>query len=92
MTVAIFEGRRHVVVSRTADGLELEDIGPNRRRTHVRHDHPDLIVDPTLEDLDLAEGFERGEVGAFEYADGHTYPPNQEIPPVRSRNARSQVH
>jgi len=42
----------------------------------------DLILAPTAEDLHLAEAFEQGEISAFEYADGHTYPPNREI--VRS--------
>ena len=43
-------------------------------RVHVSPADPDLILDPSEEDLDLAEAYERGEISAFEYVDGHTYP------------------
>ena len=81
MTV-IFQGWRHVVPDHEARGavwLVLTIGGLPARLALVRRDDQDLIVAPTAEELQLAEAFERGEISAFEYADGHTYPPNHEI-------------
>lgn len=79
---AIYKGKCHFVVSREGDAVWLE---ASRRettgRTLVSVDDPDLILHPSEEDLDLAEAFERGEVNAFEYPDGHTFPPGREIAP-----------
>jgi hypothetical protein len=50
--------------------------------------HRDLLLDPTADDVELAVAFERGEISAFEYQDGHTYPPNREI---GSRNRRDAM-
>jgi len=77
--IAIYRGHRYVVVSSSNEGVSLTSFTSPTLRVHVSVDDPDLIFEPTCEDLHLAEAFERGEVGAFEYPDGHTYPPNQEI-------------
>lgn len=77
---AIFQGCRYRLVSEHADTMCLEPFTSEGKRLEVAKDNRDLIVHPTAEDLHLAEAFERGEIGAFEYADGHTYPPNREIP------------
>lgn len=59
----------------------------------IPRDHPDLIVDPTGADIDLAAAFERGEISAYEYPDGHTYPPNREIPTKSRRsNEDGRIH
>ncbi len=77
---AIYKGRCHFVISREGDDIWLEETSREQpRRTLVSADHPDLILNPTEEDLDLAEAFERGEISAFEYPDGHTFPPDREI-------------
>ena len=77
---AIYKGRCHFVVSREGDEVWLEETGREKaRRTLVSVDDLDLILSPTDEDLDLAEAFERGEISAFEYPDGHTFPPGREI-------------
>lgn len=89
---AIFRGRRHYVVSQTDDGVWLQPFDGNGERRHVGKHDPDLIVDPTSEDLYLAEAFERDEIRAFEYPDGHTYPPNQEIPGRKVRNGVTRLH
>lgn len=80
---AIFRGRRYIVVSPATESVWIERLAPNSERIQVALGDPDLIVDPTREDLDLADAFERGEIGAFEYPDGHTYPPGREIGPTR---------
>jgi hypothetical protein len=65
---AIYNGRCHFVVSREGDAVWLEETHSERaRRTLVSVGHPDLILNPSEEDLDLAQAFERGEVNAFEY-------------------------
>jgi len=76
---AIYNGRCLFVVSREGDAVWLETHRERARRTLVSVGHPDLILNPSEEDLDLAEAFERGEVNAFEYPDGHTFPPGREI-------------
>src|SRR5688500_1202154 len=76
---AIYQGHRYYVVSSSDGGVFLSSIDSPALRVRVSADDPDLIFAPTDEDLQLAEAFERGEVSAFEYPDGHTYPPNQEI-------------
>ena len=95
MTV-IFQGWRYAVPDHDAGGgtwLELTIGGHPAGLPLVRRDDPDLIVAPTAEDLHLAEAFERGEISAFEYADGHTYPPHREITqsPQRTRAPRSTL-
>lgn len=84
---AIFRGRRYVVTGRTSEGIWLERFaGATVSERHfVTFLDRDLIVRPSVDDLDLAAMFERGDVGAFEYADGHTFPPGNEIPPRMSR-------
>jgi hypothetical protein len=42
-------------------------------------------------DLELADVFERGEIGAFEYPDGHTYPPHREVVRQRRRLGMTNV-
>jgi len=91
MTV-IFRGRRYLVADHAAtDGgcLELTIQADRATRVLMSRDDADLILSPTAEDLHVAEAFERGEIRAFEYADGHTYPPNREIPPKRHTPART---
>ena len=89
---AIFRGCRHGVVSQAEDGVWLQPYDQNAARIHVATDHRDLILDPTPEDLILAEAFERAEIAAFEYPDGHTYPPNHEIPRRPTRNGARRLH
>ena len=94
MTV-IFRGRRHVVAYHEASGgvwLELTIGADSAVRTFVASIDPDLIMAPTIEDLDLAEAFERGDIGAFEYEDGHTYPANREIKGVSRRKTAPRIH
>lgn len=79
---AIFRGRRHLVVSQTRTGVWLDPVARIPKAVasvHATPTDPDLILDPTDEDLHLAVAFERGEISAFEYPDGHTYPPDMEI-------------
>lgn len=89
---AIYKGKCHYVVSRDADTIWIKQLFRGTDRSDsvpVRLHDPDLILDPTDEDLDLAEAFERGEINAFEYPDGHTFPPGLEIEGVRrSRHVR----
>lgn len=72
---AAFEGRCYFVADRTASGVWLTADGGSGHRQHVSMVDRDLILDPSDEDLALAAAYERGEISAFEYADGHTYPP-----------------
>ena len=89
---AIFRGRRFVVTGCSAQGIWLERFVPQTicERRFVAFADPDLIAKPDPEDFDLADMFERGDVRAFEYPDGHTFPPGREIPArrpgVRSRS------
>jgi hypothetical protein len=87
MTV-IYRGRRYLVPDHvvTGTGLELTLDGDSPTLVRVELSDRDLIMAPSAEDLQLAEAFERGEISAFEYADGHTYPANREIgqPPTRT--------
>lgn len=79
---AIFRGRRHFVVGREDDRIWLEQLAPEEgtpARRLVSANDPDLILGPSDEDLDIADAFESGEIEAYEYADGHTYPPGREI-------------
>lgn len=71
---AVFQGRRYFVVQRLEDNVWIERVASAGERRLVSVHDRDLILDPSDEDLDLAEAFERGEIGAFEYLDGHTYP------------------
>jgi hypothetical protein len=79
--LAIFRGRRFVVTGWSAKGIWLEPLVPQamRERRFVGFADSDLIAKPDAEDLDLAVLFERGEIRAFEYPDGHTFPPGREI-------------
>ena len=89
--MAIYRGHRYYVVSSSDDDVALHSIGLPPLRVEASLDDPDLIFEPSCEDLHLAEAFERGEIGAFEYPDGHTYPPNQEISTTSGRPDR-KVH
>lgn len=89
--MAIYRGHRYYVVSSSDDGVALHSIGSPALRVEASIDDPDLMFEPSCEDLHLAEAFERGEIGAFEYPDGHTYPPNQEIS-TTSRRPDRRVH
>lgn len=85
--VAIFRGRRYVVTGGTAEAIWLERFAEDglAERHFATFADPDLIVRPDAEDLDLADMFERGDVRAFEYPDGHTFPPGHEIAAEKSR-------
>jgi hypothetical protein len=89
---AIFQGRRCRVVHQAETTVSLEPRGASGARIQVAIEDPDLILDPTADDVALAEAFERGDIGAFEYVDGHTYPPNREIATPATRRRRSTVH
>ena len=83
--MAIFRGRRWRIISQSAETVLLKPLTGIGSIISIAVGHADLIVEPTSEDLHLADAYERGEINAFEYADGHTYPPDREIPPVRHR-------
>jgi hypothetical protein len=89
--MAIYRGHRYYVVSSSDEGVSLHSLGSPALHVQVSVDDPDLMFEPSCEDLHLAEAFERGEIGAFEYPDGHTYPPNQEISTI-SRRPDRKVH
>ena len=44
-----------------------------------------LVFAPNSDGLAAGYGLERGDVSAFEYLDGHTFPPGREIQPQRPR-------
>jgi hypothetical protein len=83
--MAIFRGRRWHVISQSAENVLLKPLSGLGGIISIAAGHADLIVEPTSEDLNLADAYERGEISAFEYADGHTYPPDREIPKARRR-------
>ena len=87
--MAILRGRRYTVVAWTDSGIWLEPVvsaDQSANRVRVAPTDQDLILDPSDEDLHIADAYECGEINAFEYADGRTYPPGREIvPPRRSR-------
>jgi hypothetical protein len=75
---AIFRGQRCRVVALTDVGVWLEQVGASgdlRARVHVASTDPDLLLEPADEELRRAESYERGEIAAFDYPDGHSYPP-----------------
>jgi len=88
---AIFRGRRFIVTGCSTQGIWLERFVRQTmcERRFVAYADPDLIARPGAADLDLADMFERGDVRAFEYPDGHTFPPGLEIP-ARSSGLRSR--
>ena len=86
--MAIFRGRRWHIISQSAENVLLKPLTGIGSIVSIAVGHADLIVEPTSEDLHLADAYERGEISAFEYADGHTYPPDREIPKVRDRRLR----
>jgi len=89
--MAIFRGRRYKIDSQRGESVWLEAPGRAGQRICVAMGDADLILNPTMDDLCLAEAFERGEIGAFEYPDGHTYPPNREISRRRRSKAPARV-
>ena len=93
---AIFRGRRYHLISQNEATVCLEQFVATGTRIEVSTDNPDLIVCPTAKDLHLAEAFESGEIAAFEYPDGHTYPPGHEISqpnkPVSGPRPSTRVH
>jgi len=86
---AIYRGRRYSVASADFDAVTLDSVNPPGTRIHVLLDDRDLLFKPDDVDFEMAEAFERGEIEAFEYPDGHTYPPGREIP---SRTPRPKTH
>ncbi len=76
LTNAIFQGRRYRVVGRIVTGVWIERLTAtlDAVRRYVSESDVDLILDPTDEELALADAFERGDIEAFEYPDGHTFP------------------
>lgn len=85
---AIFRGRRYRVISQTETTVCLELVAASGTGIDVPKEDPDLLLHPTADDLHVSEAFERGEIEAFEYADGRTYPPGREIPQRRRRVAQ----
>lgn len=79
VSAAIFRGRRCRMVRTNQTGVWLAAT-EGTTRFFVAALDPDLIVSPSSADLELADAFERGEINAFEYSDGHTFPRNHEIP------------
>jgi hypothetical protein len=88
--IVIFQGRRYRLISQSAQSVWVAPRGTRQRPIVVARTNPDLIMEPTADDLELAEGFERGDIGAFEYADGHTYPPHREISTTGKRRKSSR--
>ena len=89
--MAIFRGRRWHIISQSAENVLLKPLSGPASIICIAVGHADLIVEPTSEDLHLADAYERGEIGAFEYADGHTYPPDREIPTAQHRLRRGRT-
>lgn len=88
----IFRGQRARVVRKT-DVAVVVELGTGTNDTiAVAIDDRDLLLDPSPDDFALAQMFERGDIGAFEYPDGHTYPPDREIPRQTDRPRRSKIH
>ncbi len=52
----------------------------------------DLLLNPTHYDQQLPAAYERGEIGAFEYHNGHTYRPNREIGPTDNSDGPDQIY
>ena len=86
---AIYRGRRYSVVYADSETVTLESLSPAGTRIHVLMDDRDLLFKPDDVDFEMAEAFERGEIEAFEYPDGHTYPSGREI---SARTSRRDVH
>lgn len=89
---AIYRGRRYSIASADSDTVTLDSLNPPGTRIHVLLDDRDLLFKPDGVDLEIAEAFERGEIEAFEYPDGHTYPPNREIPRSKARKPDGGIH
>lgn len=89
---AIYRGRRYSVASADSDTVTLDSVNPPGTRLHVLFDDRDLLFKPDEDDLQLAEAFERGEIEAFEYPDGHTYPANREIPRPGGQKTDRSIH
>ena len=71
--VAIYRGRRYyLITSAPVDRMWLESMDGVAIRVQVAAGDRDLILNPTEDDLHLAAAYERGEISAFEYPDGHT--------------------
>ena len=94
MMTVIYCGRRYFVPDDAADdlGLELTTRGNPPAQVRVALNDPDLIMAPSAEDLQLAQAFERGDVSAFQYADGHTYPANRQIARAAGKNTPQRIH
>jgi hypothetical protein len=58
---------RYAVMSSDTLTITLHSIGVPGNTIHVSFEDRDLIFEPTADDLQLAEAFERGEIEAFEY-------------------------
>lgn len=89
---AIYQGRRYRVLCQTAHGVWLQSTDTVATRVHVVADDRNLILNPTEEDLELAAAYECGEINAFEYPDGHTYPANRETGPTEDGEDGDDVH
>lgn len=85
-TMNAYCGRRYSIVSADSDAVTLDSLNPPGTRLHVLLDDRHLLFKPDRVDFEMAEAFERGEIEAFEYPDGHTYPPGREIPKPRPRD------
>jgi hypothetical protein len=59
----IFQGRRYRLISQSAQSVWVAPRGTRQRPIVVARTNPDLIMEPTADDLELAEGFERGDIG-----------------------------
>jgi hypothetical protein len=79
MGVVIYQGRRYRVVAEDEGSVSLAELARPSAVIRVSRRHVDLLLDPSDDDLHMADAYERGEINAFEYPDGHTFPPHQEI-------------
>jgi hypothetical protein len=79
MGVVIYQGRRYRLVAEDEGGVSLAALTHPSAVIRVPSAHADLLLDPSDDDLHMADAYERGEITAFEYPDGHTFPPHREI-------------
>ena len=91
MGAVIYQGRRYRVVAEDEGSVFLAELTRPSVVVRVPRMHPDLLLDPSDDDLHMADAYERGEIDAFEYPDGHTVPPNREIGPRRSDRRPTRV-
>jgi hypothetical protein len=92
MRVVIYQGRRYRLVAEDEGGVSVAALTHPSAVIRVPSTHADLILDPQDDDLHMADAYERGEIDAFEYPDGHTFPPHKEIGRYPTGEPPEDVH